>query len=845
MLKHLYKAIILVAVFVVSLYFFSGDIKVENRQAKIETVKMAETTYPTISILLNEIEVNRLHGYSTNVDSRMSREAITPVDGEQSFKILIDENDYEIRRVDYELHSIYGDRIIESDSIKALEKDETGTHKLAKIKFSEQLKEGLEYYIRITLVTNKSKKINFYSRIKKVEESNYAAKLSYVSEFQQATFNKDDSIVKYLEVTDHSLDSLSYVNINSPFNLVTWKDLQVKIVGDVIPTIKEISSEFASIVLKYIVSIDTPSGEEYFYVDEFYWVRYSTSRMYLLKYERTMKSVFGINQENLGGGDIKLGISDNMDIEIFDNGDSSKFAFIFNKELWCFNQYDNSMVKVFSFRQSESDYIRDIYDDHDIRIINMDEDGNIDFLVYGYMNRGAYEGYVGIILYRFYSLDNRIEELTYIPTNLTYQFLKEVVGDFNYLSEHEMFYFHINDTIYSYNLLTKQVQEISTDVSETSLAFIREDHYIAWEEKDETNLSKKIVLYDLETQKRNEIKADNGTVLKLLGTIGNDFIYGIANISDIITTIEGNTIVPMYKILITNSNGKNLKEYQEPGYYITGIEVDSNIITVKRGTINKDGTGSNIVPAKDDNILNNKDLNSKDIKLVKKDSQALISEWYIKSALFGQNDEPYEYKETVNTVVTKDTTLRLEGQMGFPGSYIVYGLGEVVGIYDNAGEAIRKADEYVGVVFDLNQHIIWKRGFTKSNNQVDDRIKQKTTISNNSFKACAAALVSYKFNNVNIDRNMNGYDLLNEYYGDSLINLSGASLDQVLYFVSQNRPVIAKVNPNYYILIIGYNKSSITTYDPLTGNTKIINRDQVSRELEELGNVFVSYSEEF
>ena len=58
----------------------------------------------------------------------------------------------------------------------------------------------------------------------------------------------------------------------------------------------------------------------------------------------------------------------------------------------------------------------------------MDEGGNIDFLVYGYMNRGAYEGYVGIILYRFYSLDNRIEELTYIPTNLTYQFLKRLLA---------------------------------------------------------------------------------------------------------------------------------------------------------------------------------------------------------------------------------------------------------------------------------------------------------------------------------------------------------------------------------------------------------------------------------
>ena len=53
-------------------------------------------------------------------------------------------------------------------------------------------------------------------------------------------------------------------------------------------------------------------------------------------------------------------------------------------------------------------------------------------------------------------MDNRIEELVYIPVNESYQFLKEMVGDFNYINELETFYFHINDTIYGYNLLTKK-----------------------------------------------------------------------------------------------------------------------------------------------------------------------------------------------------------------------------------------------------------------------------------------------------------------------------------------------------------------------------------------------------
>ena len=48
---------------------------------------------------------------------------------------------------------------------------------------------------------------------------------------------------------------------------------------------------------------------------------------------------------------------------------------------------------------------------HGIQVMDMDDDGNISFIVYGYMNRGEHEGENGISVYRFSADDRAIEEL--------------------------------------------------------------------------------------------------------------------------------------------------------------------------------------------------------------------------------------------------------------------------------------------------------------------------------------------------------------------------------------------------------------------------------------------------
>ena len=59
--------------------------------------------------------------------------------------------------------------------------------------------------------------------------------------------------------------------------------------------------------------------------------------------------------------------------------------------------------------------------------MNIDEAGNIAFLVYGYMNRGTHEGQVGASAYYYDNTVNTIEELAFIrSTHAPDLFIKEV-----------------------------------------------------------------------------------------------------------------------------------------------------------------------------------------------------------------------------------------------------------------------------------------------------------------------------------------------------------------------------------------------------------------------------------
>jgi uncharacterized protein YvpB len=848
MLKFLYKIIILLCIFSGSLYYFGRDIKEEVFDFD-KTVEMSETTFPTITLRLGNDEINLLHGYSSNINANLLRESITPIDNEKSFLVVINQQKNDVKRLIYELRSVSDNKLLETDTINALEKEED--KKTAKIKFKTELTEGLEYTVKITLVTSESRKINYYTRIKPITSSYYKEKLDFVLDFHNSIMDKSkaEKIIAYLE-PDSNMDnsSFAYVNIHSSFDLISWGNLRPQVIGQVIPTIKEINSDMSSIELKYMISTETESGLEYYYVKEYYRVRYTMSRMYLLNYERIMESAFDINLTSLTKSEFKIGITNQPDVELITSSDDNKLAFVRQRELWYYNLAENSATKVFSFRQSNTDYIRDTYQEHNVRILNMDDDGNIDFMVYGYMNRGVYEGKVGIALYKFYSAENRIEEIVYVPMNVPYQILKEELNEFSYVNQLGIFYFTLNHTIYSYNFITKGINIIASNVDSDNFVVSKEEHYIAWQNSNNIKESTSIIMLDLETGNERTIDAPENENINLLGKIDNNIIYGFVKRKDISLKEDGSILVPMYKIEIADAASKILKEYKKKNYYITEALVESNVITIDRVKKEKENGKTYFVSTEPDNILNNVTDTREAIEITNRVTERTLTEYYVSlPSGFTMETKPV-VNDTINTIITEDTTLRLEDTgdgKEFSGQYTVYALGDISGIFSNAGEAISRANESIGSVLDQNQSVIWERSIRSTALELNNiaPIYESGTI--DSVSACIQMLINYRngFTNTASSNKMEGtaYEILRQTLGESAINLTGANLDSVLYYVTKKRPVIAMKDDNDAVLIIGYDAYNITVIDPELRRTMKIGLNDSTNMFKNAGNIFFSY----
>ena len=838
MLKHIYRTIVLLAVFVASLAYFSSGIK-EVTFSRITTTEMSNTSFPVVTLLIGEEEVNLLHGYSSAMESSLMRDTLTPLDSSQSLFVSIDENESTVKKVNYELRDTFDNSLIENGSYSALEK--SGDQKTARIKFTTELEQDKEYALTITTVTDESKKINFYTRVVKNGAFHVKESLNYVMDIHKAILDKDkaESVSQYFESSRGSDDTtLNYVNIHSSMDLISFGALKPKVITRVVPQIKEISSDIASIQLSYFIQGKTDDGKEVYQVKEFYRVKYTPGRMYLLNYERTMEADFNIDLFSKSKGEIKLGIANENAADLYVGEGGTNLCFVRNGELWYYSLDENKAVSVFSFRQENSDYIRDLYDQHDIRVLNMNVEGTIDFIVYGYMNRGNYEGRVGITLYRYYPSDTRIEELVYIPVNQPYQILKEKIGDFVYLTYNDVYYFMLNQTIYSYDIVKKQLTQLANHIDDSNYVFSKQQQYIAWEEVGKDGLASEIRVMNLETQQQSKIACKKGYTIRLLGMIDENIVYGMGKTSDVYTTLNGTLMVPCSELRIVDAQGNEKKKYEKPGYYVTGIEVQENVISLQRV---KKGEGG-FEKASEDHILNQIVEVKEAMEITKRVTEKALTEYYI---LLNHGDEIAEkpkVSSAVTTIITEETALRLdEGSQ--TEAYYVYAYGEVEGCYANAGDAVAVADAKVGTVINQNQQIVWARG-TRNSKVTLDVQSVYTQPDTDSYEACLDMMgqftkgkqyqISEVFRSKALEKD-------SQQLRATLVNLTGATLDEVLYYVNQGRPVIAAKNAAQTILITGYDGVNINYVDPQARMTSKMSMKNAEKLFADAGNVFLSY----
>ena len=572
MRRGIQKILILLAVFIVALFTFS---KLTNHETKDLTTDLAAPTLPVVYFEDNGHPLNELHGYVEEMSVISMRDTITPLPENGKLSLRIDPYDNKIKEVSFQIRSLNGDRLVQDGNVQ-VSGDKTAV--TGTISVENLLEEQTEYQL-ILQVTAGEQTSYYYTRIMEVGKSQIDACVDFVEEFHAITMNKErqSELSSYMEPSSAADNTtLQKVTINNSLSQACWGDFVGTEVTTPVVSIKEMNDDYQVILLEYIMSSVGDSGNsEYYNVEEYYRVRVGAEKIYLLSFERTMEEIFRGEGDQISKDMIDLGIrSENVSYKTNETG--NVICFVQQGELWSYNQIENNLTRVFSFRSQEGMDIRENYQEHDIRILRVDEGGSLDFVVYGYMNCGEHEGQVGVSVCHYDGVTNTVEEMLFVPTTLSYEIVKEQIGKLMYVSDSGVFYLTVSNQVYRIQMDSRKAEVYIDGLKSDMLVNSEDGRYIAWSEDGTT-----MHVTDLEKGESFDIHANENQLLKPLGFLGSDCIYGWGYRTDIFSTQTQTDTLALSQVLIVDTSDSAhsvLKTYETPGIYVTGIRIQDGSI---------------------------------------------------------------------------------------------------------------------------------------------------------------------------------------------------------------------------------------------------------------------------
>ncbi len=110
----------------------------------------------------------------------------------------------------------------------------------------------------------------------------------------------------------------------------------------------------------------------------------------------------------------------------------------------------------------------------------MEDNGDVDFVLYGYMNRGVREGYCGVCVYHYSNDQNVVEEKVFIPSTESYEFLKEDLGTLSYVSTENALYLLFANKLYKINISDGTSEVLEEGIKKDDFAVSDTGAHAAW-----------------------------------------------------------------------------------------------------------------------------------------------------------------------------------------------------------------------------------------------------------------------------------------------------------------------------------------------------------------------------
>ena len=859
------RRLVILLVFIASLIGFSFGMNKGNTDM---TMEMPKATLPVAYITIDDLKVNEMHGYAQRMDAATIRDSLTPIGEDRKLSFQVDLYGQEIKELRFEVRNIDGTRLIEDTRITDYFKEEDSVRATVHIK--DLIEENIEYNFILIIKLQDDREILYYTRIIQGNDSLVTEKLTYVLDFHKKTFDKESAkeLSIYLEPnSDGNNTDFANVDIHSNLNQVSWGNLHVEEVTEPAVSICEIGKTTASVKLQTIVEVKENKITNTYRIREFYRIRYTPDRVYLLNFYRTMEELFPMEKSSFANNKIVLGIqSDTVRMEESDGGNI--LAFTNAGRIYSYNAGENKLAQLFAFFDADNFDVRTYHDNSDVKILDVEENGNVSFMVYGYMNRGTHEGEVGIEVCYYNSLMNTIEEQIFIEYDKSPQILMEDLEKLAYINKNNELFILLDGAICKFNIETKKVSTIASGVQEENFYVSENDRVIVWQDLDNT-----LSLMNLNTEETLMLKAGENEFCKPIGFMNEDVVYGIANAQDVSVDRMGTSIFPMKKLIIQAEDGTVLKTYEHENVYVMSGEIVENQLNLTRvegireeaeeseetnaeekqqeesmDALTEETTLGHLeelIPIVDDQITSNVEVSEGTNKIVSAVTDLYETIWQIE---LKKEIDVKGIKFLTPKVVLYEGGRRLIPEVQPEGSrYLVYSKGQLTEIYSDESLAVADAYENVGTVLDYYGNVIYRRGETVERNQIMAIQPDKITEEKDSMAICLDTILQFEGSSPNtqymLSQGRNAQEImqsnLKEY---DVLDLTGCPMDVALYYLNQDIPVLARQGKDSYVLIIGFNQHNVVLFDPEIGKIFKHGMNDSREMFAENGNCFVTYA---
>ena len=780
-MKLKYRIAGLAVIFLAALLFWAGSFRKDRQNpAGLKSFRLAEPVLPVIWAESCGKRMDVMRGYLTEESGDPDADTLILLPEDRRLRLSAEEGRVTVTGLRYEIRSADGADLIERTEVPDREENERGFTVVLPIQ--NLLKKDREYRLEITLSTAEKGEVHYYGRIGFDTTGMASAMLSLAEDFSVRNFdyNTARENTTFLE-TDETGDNstLARVDLKANFSQLTYGKLKLVQNGEADLRLLEYNGSMGVIRRRFLASGDEEDGDQMLYeVCEDFVMRKGPERIYMMDYTRTMNEVFLGDAGRLEDNRVVIGIGGEAELQSLSAGRYT--AFVSAGDLWLADGEKNRLVRVWSFRSGTDSGIRSGFEKHGVKILRLEEDGALSFLLYGYMNRGAREGQEGVSLMRFDADGSTVEELLFLPLNGGFSSLAREIGTLARLGENRVLYLKLPDAVYGIDITSGAAIRVSPELKEGSYAVSADQSRLAFQEESGPRGSRSVIVLNLDTGEQKQLAAEAGRLLRPVGFIDRDLAVGSAEEGSVWILNGREREYPFSSVEIVDDQLEPQAHYAESGIFYTDVSLQGDRIRLQK--LWKTGENSFAAAGEDTLVCNVKPEQLPSTPSFTTDLREKT--WYMNAP---QGLKKQGLKTEAPSSFAAETAFVLKpakgAGAGYP--YRAFGRGRLTAECGSAGEAVRSAYAEMGYVRGGGK-LLYCRAATAGIRTLKDP--------GAAYERLAAAREEGR-----------GLDLY------------GAPYRAVLYYVSGGTPVLGFTDQGMPLVIYAYDTTGVSLYTPEDG----------------------------